>query len=228
MKSSGGYSRFQRNRAGRGSYDFTGNWNPFKAAQGVLGSFNTADMALRNNLRTDLAEGMVRAENARAKSESLGKQGVSNFEDYIRTQTKLDQETNEDGTPMHRMPEPITSFTPGGKMTWSAAGNVEAARVKAKAKGKSSKRPDSTLAQDLGEEEESDAPKPPEAPKAPEPGEAPKSSTAGKVGAVIGASAAAVAEQPELIAPAEKAGEKIGEEVESFIDKKKGKGTPSS
>ena len=110
------YSRFRRKSAGRGNYDYTGSFNPFRMLGNALGSFSTADMQIRNNIRMDLAKGMVRAENDRARNEALGQQDVTNFENLIRKHTELSEETNEDGTPKHDMPGPLTSLTPGGKM----------------------------------------------------------------------------------------------------------------
>jgi hypothetical protein len=170
FKPGGYYSRRMRKQAGRGSYDYTGNWNPFKAASKALGMFNTADMQLRDNLRVGLMKGMVSAEAAKMKTAAQGEAGV----DFWKNLNSSHQGIQENDPRMG----PITSATPGGKITTSGQANIIAAeeknkRLKEKAQSrtnepgtgtnppatstnpfKGEERPDSTLAQDLGTTDE--------------------------------------------------------------------------
>jgi hypothetical protein len=170
FKPGGYYGRKMRRNAGRGSYDYTGNWNPFKAASKALGMFNTADMQLRNNLRVGLMKGMVSAEAAKMKTAAQGEASVDFWENLNKAHSGIQENDPRMG--------PITSATPGGKVTTSGQANIIAAeeknkRLKDKAKDRAdepkpgtsqsgtgtpppdtSKRKDSTVAQDLGTTDE--------------------------------------------------------------------------
>jgi len=245
FKPGGYYGRRMRRNAGRGSYDYTGNWNPFRAASKALGMFNTADMQLRNNLRVGLMKGMVSAEAAKMKTAAQGEASVDFWANLNSSHQGLQENDPRVG--------PITSATPGGKITTSGTGNIVAVeeknkRLKEKAQSrtnepgtgtpppKAKKRPDSTLAQDLGTTDEDGVysisvktPAPqagggtPRPPVFTPPEHSVKTPTAGKVGEVVGEAAAVVAEQPELAPAAGKAGEAIGEKLGEVVASKKGK-----